>query len=183
MDLIAQLKRGEETAIRRFAAEYGARLHAAAMVLCRNPLAAEDLAFRTLERGLARLDSFDVARGEAGLFAWLCGIQINFWRMDGRKVASSRVTFTDEVPESELMEPAAALAVESLEAGELLREAVGRLSEPLREVVVLRYLEGMGIAETAEVLQINEGTVKSRLHNALARLREVLPQDVFNGEK
>jgi RNA polymerase sigma-70 factor (ECF subfamily) len=44
------------------------------------------------------------------------------------------------------------------------------LPEPQRSVVILRYYQGFGEAETAEILGCPEGTVKSRLHNALARM-------------
>jgi RNA polymerase sigma factor (sigma-70 family) len=48
--------------------------------------------------------------------------------------------------------------------------ALGRLSQPLREAVVLRYFTQLSERETAEVLGIAPGTVKSRLSRALAQL-------------
>ncbi len=58
---------------------------------------------------------------------------------------------------------------------EALRRAVLTLPEPLRLVVVCRYLLDLDEAETATVLGIARGTVKSRTHRALARLRRALP--------
>lgn len=46
------------------------------------------------------------------------------------------------------------------------------LSLPMREVVVFRYLFELSTAQTADMLNISEGTVKSRLHRALNQLRE-----------
>jgi len=61
-------------------------------------------------------------------------------------------------------------------AGIDLAAALARLSEPMREVVVLSVLQGLAQKEVAEVLKIPVGTVKSRLSVALARLREDLSQ-------
>ncbi len=49
------------------------------------------------------------------------------------------------------------------------------LSLPMREVVVFRYLFELSTAQTARMLDISEGTVKSRLHRALNRLRKEAP--------
>jgi RNA polymerase sigma-70 factor (ECF subfamily) len=61
------------------------------------------------------------------------------------------------------------------ERREVLLGAIRSLPEELREVVTCRYLLELSESETAEVLGIRNGTVKSRLHRSLARLREALP--------
>lgn len=60
------------------------------------------------------------------------------------------------------------------EAGELIQEALGRLSPELRETVILRDLEEMEYREIADVLAIPEGTVKSRLNRGRAELARIL---------
>lgn len=60
------------------------------------------------------------------------------------------------------------------ERREALLSAVRRLPQELREVVTCRYLLELSEVETAESLDIPKGTVKSRLHRGLARLREEL---------
>lgn len=54
---------------------------------------------------------------------------------------------------------------------EELRAALAQLPPPQRETVVLRFIEGMDLAEIAVALEVPLGTVKSRLHHALATLR------------
>ena len=54
-------------------------------------------------------------------------------------------------------------------------EVLSRLSEEHRTVVVLRFAEDMSLSEIAEALDTPLGTVKSRLHNATLKLRELLP--------
>ena len=56
--------------------------------------------------------------------------------------------------------------------GAELRERVADLPDQMREVILLRYFEGMNEADMAEALDIARGTVKSRLHGAVKRLRE-----------
>jgi RNA polymerase sigma-70 factor (ECF subfamily) len=59
---------------------------------------------------------------------------------------------------------------EKKEIGDHVQGAVTRLSAKLREVIVLRYVEGLAYQELAEVLEISVGTVKSRLFRAHAAL-------------
>lgn len=60
-----------------------------------------------------------------------------------------------------------------------VREALGRLPEPDREVLVLRHLEQLSVGEVAEVLGIREGAVSVRVLRALRRLRGLLGDDLL----
>jgi len=64
--------------------------------------------------------------------------------------------------------------VEDQELQERIREAVRGLSLAQQVVVVLFYLEGLSLKEIAEILEVPEGTVKSRLHYAREALKESL---------
>jgi RNA polymerase sigma-70 factor (ECF subfamily) len=59
-----------------------------------------------------------------------------------------------------------------LENAELVHQSLERLSQPHREVLTLRFLEDLGLAEIAEIVGCEIGTVKSRLHYAKSSLRE-----------
>jgi RNA polymerase sigma-70 factor (ECF subfamily) len=63
---------------------------------------------------------------------------------------------------------------ESEEDGQRVREAVDRLPEMLRSVVVLVYYQGLKYREAAEILDVPVGTVKSRLHSAICKLNDSL---------
>ena len=54
-----------------------------------------------------------------------------------------------------------------------IRSAIDELEEPHRQVVLLRFFEEASLAEMAGVLGCSEGTVKSRLHYALDKLRKM----------
>ncbi len=64
--------------------------------------------------------------------------------------------------------------LELLEHADLVHDALGKLSLPHREVLTLRFLEDLELAEIAEIVGCNVGTVKSRLHYAKSALRTLL---------
>jgi len=57
---------------------------------------------------------------------------------------------------------------------EFLSKAIGQLPDEQRTLVILRFGQGLQVGQIAAMLNIAEGTVKSRLHRAIARLREIL---------
>ncbi len=67
------------------------------------------------------------------------------------------------------------------EDSQAVREAIDQLPDSLRCVVVLVYFQGLKYREAADVLSIPVGTVKSRLHTAVARLNESLTVSQFLG--
>ncbi|GAA0929640.1 SigE family RNA polymerase sigma factor [Virgisporangium ochraceum] len=72
-------------------------------------------------------------------------------------------------------EPVAADGADDLVAALAVREALATLAPRQRAVIVLRYFEDLTEAQTAEVLGIRVGTVKSQARDALARLRDLAP--------
>jgi len=70
-------------------------------------------------------------------------------------------------------EPSPVRQAGDVERNELLRRALDELSDQMRTVVYLVYYQGLKYREAAEVLSIPVGTVKSRLHTAIARLADV----------
>jgi len=89
-------------------------------------------------------------------------------RKRGRTVPIADSDSTEREPEP-APDPA-----DAAERGIRLGEALGELNEGERDVVHLRFTEGMKLGEIAEALSTPLGTVKSRLHSALARLRKML---------
>lgn len=174
-DLLRRLRDvGDEAAARLLVEEYGPRLLAAATLLCGNHTDAQDLAIMTLQTAVRDIGSF---RGTSSLFSWMYGILFNLNRMMRRKRAASRLVYTDELPDitADTTHPMGDMVAE--ENAKCLADAVDQLPEAMRDVVLLRYYGEMSIAETAGTLGVPTGTVKSRLFNALARLKEILPED------
>lgn len=161
-----------ERGARRLVAEYGNRLFAAALLLCRNETDAEDLVFRTFERAVERIGQYKPT-GE--FYGWLYIIMLNFWRMDVRRMQPDVVCAGSTVDLPEVPDPSLSDSLAGVDA-EAIRAAVRRLSPMLAEVVVLRFFEGRSMEEMAEMLDVPEGTVKSRLYNAKAALGKLLKE-------
>jgi RNA polymerase sigma factor (sigma-70 family) len=124
-------------------------------------------------------DAFVKAFGALGRFRrpWLLAIVANEARnrrrSAGRRHALALRAAQEIRPGDAAPSPEA--AVLGREQRGVLLEAVNRLSEEHRLVVACRYFLDLSEAETASVLGIRRGTVKSRLSRALQRLREEVP--------
>lgn len=142
-------------------------------LLLGDPDDAEDIAQETFLRAWNHLKRFDPSRP---LRPWLLSIASNLAsnrrRSAGRYLAALTRTFRDEPIPDSIEEKSA----RQMDAHQLWR-AVQTLSLPDQQIVYLRYFLDLSISETAETLQIAEGTVKSRLSCALEKLRRVIRQD------
>lgn len=145
-----------------------------AYLIVGDPADADDIAQETMIRAYRSLRRFDETRP---LRPWLLKITANLARNRRRsagRYAAALGRMLRAEPE-QVLHPAAE-AVDRSEA-EQLWQAVRRLDREDQEIVYLRYFLDMPVSETAETLGIAEGTVKSRLHRALARLRGVVERE------
>jgi len=144
-----------------------------AYLLLGDPDDAEDIAQETFLRAWNYLRRFDPTRS---LRPWLLSIASNLAsnrrRSAGRYLAALTRAFRDEPSVASIEEKSA----QDMEARHLWK-AVQNLSLPDQQIVYLRYFLDLSVAETAEVLQVAEGTVKSRLSRALEKLRGIIQQD------
>jgi RNA polymerase sigma factor (sigma-70 family) len=108
------------------------------------------------------LRNLPTLREPAALRSWVRRIAV---RQALRLVRDPRAIPVAEVPEAEL--PA------DLDTSIDVRETLAKLSPPQRAVLVLRHLEDLSEQETAEVLGVPEGTVKSGLHRARQRFQQL----------
>ncbi|MFI5364417.1 MAG: RNA polymerase sigma factor [Candidatus Binatia bacterium] len=119
----------------------------------------EDLYQETWLRVVRAAARFDRSRRFS---TWLFQIAVNLCR-DWRRAAPPEPA---ELPSTAAAPDAAARTDAGLDAARLL----ALLPEPQRAVVILRYYHDLSEDEVARILDCPKGTVKSRLHNALARL-------------
>ncbi|NUT22483.1 MAG: sigma-70 family RNA polymerase sigma factor [Hamadaea sp.] len=130
---------------------------------------AEDLAQETLLRAWRNAGQLDLARGLAR--GWLFRVARNLV-IDARRAQSARPA---EVGVDSGWEPVDVVdETEEMITAMAVRAAVRELSRDHRAVIVHLYLRGFTAVETARALGIPLGTVKSRAHHALRKLRQVL---------
>ncbi|MDQ2692440.1 MAG: RNA polymerase sigma factor [Chloroflexota bacterium] len=145
-------------------------------LLLGDPDEAEDAAQESFLRAWNHLKRFDPARP---LRPWLLSIASNLAsnrrRSAGRYVAALMRAFRDE-PSASSRAGIEERSAQNMEANELWK-AVQSLSLPDQKIVYLRYFMELSVAETAQALNVPEGTVKSRLSRALEKLRGIIKQD------
>lgn len=168
--LVVRLRAGDERAFERLVRTYQHRVFAVACRMLGNPAEAEDLAQEVFLRVHRSIGSF---RGEAKLSTWLYAITshlcLNRLAAPDRRAPRAGDDALAEVPSQA---PDAAAEVERGELETALREALAELPEERRIVVVLRDLEGLSYEEIAAALELEPGTVRSRLHRARMELRK-----------
>jgi RNA polymerase sigma-70 factor (ECF subfamily) len=139
---------------------------------------AQDVAQEAFIRAYQALDRFDASRP---LRPWLLSITRNLARNQQRSVgrylgALQRLVWSD--PETAHPSPdQRASGGPGPEDAHDLWQAVRRLNRADQETIYLRYFLDLSEAETARVSQVAVGTVKSRTHRALGRLRTVVERE------
>ena len=138
---------------------------------------AQDLTQDVFLRVFKTLASFRA--GEGSFVVWLTRLTRNLLVDHYRRSKHDRVTDALEDKLATLEERTAQSSrtdgmLAGREAGELLQAALQKLSPELREAVILRDLQEMEYREIAKVLEVPEGTVKSRLNRGRAELGKVL---------
>jgi RNA polymerase sigma-70 factor (ECF subfamily) len=172
--LVQGLRSQDPGAVQELVVAHGDRLFRSACLLCGNEAEAQDLVQETFLQAVRSAHRFG---GRSSVYTWLHGILLNLTRHYHRD--RKRIVYDEE---SARQEPAVAeespsrLDVEM--AAGALAEALGRLSGSHREIIILRFYEDMKIHEIAAHLGISRGTVKSRLHYAIAEMQRHLPGEL-----
>jgi len=174
------LRSGDRAEFALLVEAYYEMIYRLAIKMVNNPQDAEDILQETFIKAYRHLKNFD---GRSSLSTWLYRIATNEALMFLRRQKPDMVSVDESLetcegdveplqiidwsslPEEELM---------SAEAQVYLDKAVGKLSPSLRVVFVLRDIQGLSTRETAEVLDISETAVKTRLSRARLQLREEL---------
>ncbi len=173
-ELLRRVRAGNRHAFRQLVERYEDRVAATIIGMLGPGADADDAGQETFVRLFERVDQF---RGESTLGTYLTRIAINQALQVLRKRKRwTRRFFSREAHADELPHPTgdARDDLEREERKQLTYRALQALSEDHRSVVVLRLLQGYSTKETAEILDIPEGTVMSRLYRASNQLKEQL---------
>lgn len=120
-------------------------------------------------------------RGECSVRTWLLRITANTCKDYLKSAYRQRVTLMGEEEERTLAAKDTIEEIEKKEDAKRIRETLYLLPEKYREVLVGLYFEERSIAETAALLGISEGTVKSRLARARERFKKLLEEQQKGG--
>ena len=137
---------------------------------------AEDLTSETFVRALRRISSVSYQGRDIG--AWFVTIARN---LIFDHVKSSRYRLEQTTSEIVELSPTTGGPEQQVLDGaiteELLR-CVAKLNPDQQECITLRFLQGLSVAETAQIMDRNEGAVKALQHRAVRRLGQLLPEGV-----
>jgi RNA polymerase sigma-70 factor (ECF subfamily) len=178
--LIERIRAGDSEAFYDLVRPHERALYATAYSILQDPSEAEDVAQETVLKAFRNLHQF---RGDARFGTWLVAIAINESRMRLRSRQRVRLESLDAaVPDDPDYVPIQlrdwreipSQALERQELREALTRALAALDDKYREVVVLRDVQLLSVAETAEILGITPGNVKVRLLRARLQMRDRL---------
>lgn len=184
--LIDRACRGEAEAFGVLVTRYEGPLFNFLLRFSGNRATAQDLCQETFLKAFKGLPGFRIG---APFKPWLYRVAINTARSHGRK-ASRRETGVDTLPEpteahgsTHAAGPSHAdTAMERVQDGAAVQQALAQLPEQYREAVVLKFVEDFSYEEMADVLGARIPALKMRVHRGLARLRELLESPRQGGQ-
>ncbi len=179
MDIVQRAQAGDSEAFGELYDRYVDVVYRYVRYRVSNTALAEDLTSETFLRALRRITSYTWQGRDFG--AWLVTIARNLIA-DHFKSGRYRM----EVATSDLVEAGADRSQDGPEGevlasltNETLLEAVRRLNSEQQECIALRFLQGMSVAETAQIMGKNEGAIKALQYRAVKSLSRLLPQDLM----
>ena len=159
-------------------AQYGNMVYRLAFAKLQNCHDADDIFQEVFIKVNANLAEF---RGESSVKTWILRITVNACKDYLKSAYNRRVTMFSEEEEASIPTSDTTEEIERKQDGEQIRKALLLLPEKYREVLVCLYFEERSVAETAKVLGLSEGTVKSRLSRARDKFRVILEREWKGG--
>jgi RNA polymerase sigma-70 factor (ECF subfamily) len=176
---ITALQAGDRAEFARLVEIYSNRIYRLAMKMLQNQQDAEDILQETFIKAYKALPHFE---GRSSLSTWLYRIATNEALMFLRRKYPDQISIEQPSDEDEEQAPFEIVDWCCLPEGELmsaearanLEQSVEALPQSLRVVFLLRDVEGLSTRDAAEILDLSETAVKTRLSRARLRLRELL---------
>jgi RNA polymerase sigma-70 factor (ECF subfamily) len=183
--LVEKCRRGDYDAMERLIIKYQNRIYNVILKICANPDDAAELTQETFVKVIENINRF---QGRSSFYTWAFRIAVNltlnYCRRNARLPVTSLEAWADRGQEdkkqslkdflSDDRSPDPAAVAQNKELCEMALKALMELDDAQRTVVVLRDIEGMNYAQIARVLDIELGTVRSRLSRARSNLRDIM---------
>jgi RNA polymerase sigma-70 factor (ECF subfamily) len=172
--LVHRAQEGDAEAFGQLYDHYVTMVHRYVYHRVGNRATAEDVTSETFVRALRRIDSLSFQGRDVG--AWLVTIARNIIR---DHVKSSRYRLevaTADMRDADRATDGPEDAVVTHLTNQQLLECVRQLGSEQQECIVLRFLHGLSVSETAEIMGKKDGAIKALQHRAVRRLAGLLPE-------
>jgi RNA polymerase sigma-70 factor (ECF subfamily) len=183
--LVRQCWQGDSAAIERLILKYQNRIYNVILKICADPDDAAELTQDTFVKIIENIENF---QGRSSFYTWAFRIAVNLTLNYCRRNARIGFSSLDAEQIRENSQPGKvlkellsndssldpAVVVQDKELCQIVLESLKKLDDAQRAVVVLRDIEGMNYNLIANVLDIELGTVRSRLSRGRKKLRQIL---------
>ena len=184
--LIEQYLKGDSESMEQLVLKYQNRIYNVILKICADHDDAAELTQETFVKVIENLNKFE---GRSGFYTWTFRIAVNlalnYCQRNSRLVFRSLDAEQEQQDDSQVKQvlkdflsddssPDPATEVQNKELYRIAARTLMGLDEAHRAVIVLRDIEGMSYARIAEVLDIELGTVRSRLSRARSKMRDIL---------
>lgn len=183
--LVRRWQQGDRKAMERLILRYQGRIYNVILKICANRDDAAELTQDTFVKAIENISRFE---RRSSFYTWIFRIAVNvslnycqrrakvgFSPLDGtddERTSGARQSLAGVLQDDRAPEPSR--IAENHELCELVIKGIMKLDENQRAAMVLRDIEGMNYAEISRVLEVELGTVKSRIARARSNLRDIL---------
>jgi RNA polymerase sigma-70 factor (ECF subfamily) len=180
--LVERARGGDTAAFELLMRRHNRRVFRAVRAVLRDGSDVEDVMQQAYVQAFTHLDQFE---GAARWSTWMCRIAFNEAlarvRQRGRFVSidATKEDAVEDISKAPLVDPERSAGRREL--ARLVELELDRLPDIYRAVVIFREVEGLSVADTAQVLGVEEPVVKTRLHRARALLRAAIEARLGTG--
>ncbi|MCK5175234.1 MAG: sigma-70 family RNA polymerase sigma factor, partial [Planctomycetes bacterium] len=183
--LVAQAQQGDSAALAKLILRYQDRIFNTILKICGNYQDAAELTQETFVKLIEKVGTF---KGQSSFYTWLFRIAVNLTlnyckrrgkvkyisldKLIGADGQSGKKELVSFLKDKSMCDPAE--LTEKKEIEEILLGALERLDDKCRTIIVLRDIEDMSYEQISDALDIELGTVKSRLSRSRMRLRRIM---------
>lgn len=177
-DMIERASRGDAAAFNRLMEQHERRMYAVALRMCGNREDAQDCLQEAMLRVYRAIGGF---KGQSSFSTWVYRITMNTCLDELRRKKNRQSTSLDSLldmgwsPSDDTNAPEKQAMRSELRRN--LNRAIQELPEEMRSAVVLRDIQGFSYEEIAHMLEINVGTIKSRISRGREKLREKMREN------
>lgn len=186
--LVEKYKSGDATAFDLLVEKYLNNVYGIAFSIVRNSEDAYDLAQDAFVKLFQKLETF---KGDSRFYTWLYRITYNlcidFVRK--RRMKTVSIDEQDKLPADQIVSFSSKTSetpgeeLDRKELNEMIEKCLAQLPENQRAAIILRDIKGCSYTEIAEILEVSEGTVMSRLYYARKKMAELLEPYCSTGKE